>query len=113
MKLQCPLPVSIINSDGVADVNHVPVICNTGGACEILAWDQLLAVQVLDHLDGNDGLNSLSQESQYVGLFITPNMTTTEAISVVKSLDKYQIYLFLKHHFVPSETFPFPKEYIV
>ena len=41
-----------------------------------------------------------------------PNMTTTKAISVVNSLDKDQIFRFFKH-FVSSETFPFPKEYIV
>ena len=40
-------------------------------------------------------------------------MTTTEVISVVNSLDRDQVYRFLKHHFVPSNTFPFPKEYIV
>ena len=41
-----------------------------------------------------------------------PNMTTTEVIGVVNSLVKDQIFRFLKHY-VYSETFPFPKEYIV
>ena len=41
-----------------------------------------------------------------------PNMTTTEVISVVNSLDKDQIFRFLKH-FLSSEIFPFPKEYVV
>ena len=39
-------------------------------------------------------------------------MTTTEVISVVNSLDKYQIFRFLKH-FLSSEMFPFLKEYII
>ena len=38
-------------------------------------------------------------------------MTTAELNNTVKSLDKDQMYKLIKHHFVPSETFPFPKEY--
>ena len=41
-----------------------------------------------------------------------PNMTTTEVISAINSLAEVQIFQFLKH-FLSSETFPFPKEYIV
>ena len=41
-----------------------------------------------------------------------PNVTTTEVISVVNFLDKDQIFQFFKQ-FLSSETFPFPKEYIV
>ena len=40
-------------------------------------------------------------------------MTATELISVVNSLDRDQIYIFLEYHFIPSETFSFHKEYIV
>ena len=53
----------------------------------------------------------LFSESHDVGLFIKPNMTTAELNNAVKSLDKDQVYKLIKHHFVPSETFPFPKEY--
>ena len=53
----------------------------------------------------------LFSESHDVGLFIKPNMTTAELNNAVKSLDKDQVYKLIKHHLVPSETFPFPKEY--
>ena len=62
-------------------------------------------------LDGNGRIDSCSQESHDVGLFIKPNMTTAELINAVKSLDINQVYKLIKHHFVPSETFPFPEEY--
>ena len=39
-------------------------------------------------------------------------MTTTEVISVVNCLDKDKIFRFL-YHLVSSETFPFPRDYIV
>ena len=45
-------------------------------------------------------------------IFLMHIMPTTEVIGVINSLDKDQILDFLKH-FVFSETFPFPKEYIV
>ena len=38
-------------------------------------------------------------------------MTIPEVISVVNSLDKDQIFRFLKH-FVSSKTFPFPRSII-
>ena len=66
MKAQCPLSISIVISDGVADVNHIPVISTIDGGCEILAWDQLLNINCasLNHLGGNGGpYNSLSSES--------------------------------------------------
>ena len=44
--------------------------------------------------------------------FIMPNITTPEVISVVNSLDKDQIFRFLKL-LVSFKIFPFPKEYIV
>ena len=62
-------------------------------------------------LDGNGRIDNCSQESHDMGLFIKPNMTTAELNNEVKSLDKDQMYKLIKHHFVPSETFPFPKEY--
>ena len=62
-------------------------------------------------LDGNGRIDNCSQESHDVGLFIKPNMSTAELNNAVKSLDKDQMYKLIKHHFVPSETFPFPKEY--
>ena len=37
MKAQCPLSVSIFISDGVADVNHIPVISTIDGSCENLS----------------------------------------------------------------------------
>ena len=65
MKAQCPLSISIVISDGVADVNHIPVISTIGGSCEILAWDQLLNISCasLNHLGGNGDPYSLSKES--------------------------------------------------
>ena len=62
-------------------------------------------------LDGNGRIDNCSQESHDVGLFIKPNMSTAELNNTVKSLDKDQMYKLIKHHFFPSETFPFPKEY--
>ena len=46
MKPQCPLPISIVIGECVADVSHAPIISNTDGTCENLVWDQLLIVQV-------------------------------------------------------------------
>ena len=65
LKAQCPLSISIVISDGVADVNHIPVISTIDGDCEILAWDQLLNISCasLNHLGGNGGPYSLSKEN--------------------------------------------------
>ena len=46
----------------------------------ILAWDQQ-PVTNLD-LEGNGGIDSLSQKGHDVGLFIKPNMTIAEVIHV-------------------------------
>ena len=37
MKAQCPLSISIVISDDVADVNHIPVISTIDGGCENLS----------------------------------------------------------------------------
>ena len=37
MKAQCPLSISIVISDGVADVNHIPVISTIDGGYENLS----------------------------------------------------------------------------
>ena len=46
LNAQCPLPISIVSGDGVTDVSHIPIISTIDGGCKILAWDQLLVVQV-------------------------------------------------------------------
>ena len=46
LKTQWPLPIFIVSGDGVADVNHIPVISTIDDSCENLAWDKLLVVQV-------------------------------------------------------------------
>ena len=37
LKAQCPLSISIVISDGVADVNHIPVISTIDGGYENLS----------------------------------------------------------------------------
>ena len=37
LKAQCPLSISIVISDGVADVNHIPVISTIDSSCENLS----------------------------------------------------------------------------
>ena len=46
LKAQCPLPLSIVIIDSVADVNHIPLIRLLMVVVKILAWDQLLVVQI-------------------------------------------------------------------
>ena len=63
LKAQCPLPISIVISDGVADVNHIPVICTIDGGCENLNLGSAASCVSLNRLDGNGGPYSLSKES--------------------------------------------------
>ena len=37
LKAQCPLSISIVISDGVADVNHISLISIIDGSCENLS----------------------------------------------------------------------------
>ena len=37
LKTQWPLPIFIVSGDGVADVNHIPVISTIDGSCENLS----------------------------------------------------------------------------
>ena len=63
LKAQCPLPISIVSNDGVADMNHVPVISTIDGSCENLSLGSAASCASLDHLDGNGGPYSLSKEN--------------------------------------------------
>ena len=55
--------IFIVCGDGFADVNHISIISNTGGCCENLSFILATSCASLNHLGGNGGLNSLSQES--------------------------------------------------
>ena len=111
LKPQGSLPISSVSSDSVAYVSSVPII-NSDDTCvsDNPSLGTAASSANLD-LDGNGRIECLSQESHDVGLFIKLNMTTAELINAVKSLDKDQVYKLIKLHFVPFETFPFPKEY--
>ena len=111
LKPQGSLPIFSVGSEGVCNVSSVPII-NYDDTCvsDNSSMETAASSSNLD-LDGNGRIDSCSQESHDLGLFIKPNMTTAELINAVKSLDKNQVYKLIKHHFVPSETFPFPKEY--
>ena len=63
LKAQCPLPISIFISDGVADVNHIPVISTIDVSCENLSLESAASCASLDHLDGYGASDSLSKES--------------------------------------------------
>ena len=52
MKAQCPLPISIVSSDGVADVNHIPVISTIDGSYENLSLGSAASCASLNCLDG-------------------------------------------------------------
>ena len=62
LKAQCPLPISVVSSDGVADVRHIPVISTIDGGCENLILGSAASYASLDHLDSNGGPDSLSKE---------------------------------------------------
>ena len=62
-KAQYSLPISIVRSDGVADVNHVPVISTIDGICENLSLGSAASCASLNHLDCNGGPSSLAKES--------------------------------------------------
>ena len=92
MKAQCPWSISIVISDGVADVNHIPVISTIDGGCENLSLGSAASCASLNHLGGNGGPYSLSKKVKMSSsFFIMHNMPTTEIIGVVNSLDKDQI----------------------
>ena len=63
LKAQCPLPISIVSSDGVADVNHIPVISTIDGSCENLSLGSAASYTSLNHLGGIGGPYSLAKES--------------------------------------------------
>ena len=100
-----------VSSDSVANVSSVPII-NSDDTC--VSDNPSLGTAAgnanLD-LDGIGRIDNCSQEYHDVDLFIKLNMTTAELNNAVKSLDKDQVYKLIKHHFVPSETFPFPNYY--
>ena len=60
-KAQYSLPISIVRSDGVADVNHIPVISTIDGSCENLSLGSAASCASLNCLDCNGGFSSLSQ----------------------------------------------------
>ena len=51
MKARCPLPISIVSGDGVADVRHIPVISTTDGSYENLSLRLATSFASLNHLD--------------------------------------------------------------
>ena len=54
-------------------MSHAPVIGNTDDACENLSLSSAASCASLDHLDGNGGPDSLSQESYGdMPLYCTP-----------------------------------------
>ena len=63
LNAQCPLPIFIVNGDGVADMGHIPMISNINSGCENLSLGSAASCACLDHLDDNGGPNSLSEES--------------------------------------------------
>ena len=109
MNARCPLPISIVSGDGVADVRHIPVISTVDGGCENLSLGSAASCASLDH---PDVLVALTVHLKKVLILLVPNMTTTEVVSVVNPLDRDQIFRLLRH-FLSSEMVPFPKEYIV
>ena len=63
LKAQCPLPISIVSSDSVADVSHILIISTIDGGCENLSLGSAASCASLNHVDCNGGSDSLSQES--------------------------------------------------
>ena len=84
--------------DGVADVNHIPVISTIMAIVKILAWDQLLNISCAswNHLGGNGSPYSFLKKVKMLSsfYFFMHNMPTTEVIDVVNSLNKDQILNF-------------------
>ena len=62
LKAQCPLSISIVSSDYVADVNHILVISTIDGGSENLSFGSATSCASLNHLDCNGGPDSSSQE---------------------------------------------------
>ena len=80
---------SIVSSDGVTDVNHIPVINTIDGGCENPSLGSAASCACLNRIDGKRGPYSLSKEVNMLSFFrIMINMTTTKVISVVNSLEK-------------------------
>ena len=50
LKAQCPLSISIVISDGVANVNHIPVISTLDGCCENFSLGSAASCASLNHL---------------------------------------------------------------
>ena len=63
LKAQYSCPISIVSSDGVADVNHIPVISTIDGSCENLSLGSAASCASLNRLDSNGDPYSLSKES--------------------------------------------------
>ena len=62
--MQCPLSICIVViSDGVADVNHIPVSSTVDRGCENLSLGSAASCSSLNYLGGNGGPYSLSKES--------------------------------------------------
>ena len=87
LKAQCPLPISFVISDGVADVNQIPVISTINGSCKNLSLGPAAICASLDHLDGNGGPTVYLKKVK-MSFFNMPNKTATEVISVVNSWNK-------------------------
>ena len=60
LKSQCPLPISSVSSDSVANESSVPVINNFDDTCDSLSLGSAVSCASLDHLDGNGGTDSFS-----------------------------------------------------
>ena len=74
---------------------------------KILAWDQLLVAQIWTILMAMVDLTVYLKKVKMLYIFIMHNMSTTEVISVVNSLDKDEILRFLKHYcFFQNFSFP-------
>ena len=63
LKAQYPLSISIVISDGVAEVNHIPVISTIDGGCENLSLGSAASCASLNHLGGNGGPFNSSKEN--------------------------------------------------
>ena len=69
MKAQCPLSISIVISDGVADVNHIPVISTIDGSCENFSLGSAASCASLNHLGGNGGLTVYLKKVKMLSFF--------------------------------------------
>ena len=63
LKVQCLLSISIVISDAIVDVNHMPVISTINGGCENLSLESAASCASLNHLGDNGDPYNLSKES--------------------------------------------------